>query len=139
MLSGNSYLGVKTDLWSAGIVLYIMLVGNLPFDDQELNTLYQHIKIGTFYIPSNLSLESIDFLKKILQVNPDKRITIEEIKKHSWFNNENNILYKGIDLTVETFPYNEKLIEYVITKYYKNDRNITSNNFIIYNAQISCL
>ena len=131
MLSGNSYLGVKTDLWSAGIVLYIMLVGNLPFDDQELNTLYQHIKIGTFYIPSNLSLESIDFLKKILQVNPDKRITIEEIKKHSWFNNENNILYKGIDLTVETFPYNEKLIEYVITKYYKNDRNITSNNFII--------
>ena len=130
MLSGNSYLGVKTDLWSAGIVLYIMLVGNLPFDDQELNTLYEHIKIGTFYIPSNLSLESIDFLKKILQVNPDKRIYIEEIKKHVWFNIENNIMYKGIDLTVETFPYNEKLIDYVITKFYKDDKSITSDNFI---------
>ena len=130
MLSGNSYQGVTTDLWSAGIVLYSMLVGTLPFDDQELNSLYEHIKIGTFYIPSSLSLECIGFLKQILQVNPNKRISIEEIKKHSWFNIENNIMYKGIDLTAETFPYNEKLIEYVIKKFYKGNVEINKNNFI---------
>ena len=130
MISGNSYLGVTTDLWSAGIVLYSMLVGTLPFADQELDTLYQHIKLGTFYIPSNLSLESIDFLKKILQVDPDKRITIEKIKEHKWFNLEKNIMYKGIDLTVETFPYNETIIDYIINKFYKNEPEITKENFV---------
>jgi 5'-AMP-activated protein kinase catalytic alpha subunit len=130
MLSGNPYNGITTDIWSSGIVLYSMLVGSLPFDDQELNNLYEQIKIGTFYIPSTLSLEAIDFLKKILRVEPNKRINISQIKKHPWFNIEKNILYKGIDLTVETFPYDEKLIEFVINKYYENDNEINKPNFI---------
>ena len=130
MLSGIPYNGITTDIWSSGIVLYSMLVGSLPFDDQELNNLYEQIKIGTFYIPSTLSLEAIDFLKKILRVEPNKRINISQIKKHPWFNIEKNILYKGIDLTVETFPYDEKLIEFVINKYYENDNEINKPNFI---------
>ena len=82
MLSGNPYNGIETDLWSSGIVLYSMLVGTLPFDDHELHSLYEQIKIGTFYIPSTLSLEAIDFLKQILQVTPKKRINLEQIKQH---------------------------------------------------------
>ena len=130
MLSGNPYNGITTDIWSSGIVLYSMLVGTLPFDDQELNALYEQIKIGTFYIPSTLSLEAIDFLKKILRVEPEKRLNISEIKEHIWFNLENNIMYKGIDLTVETFPYDEDLIEYVISKFYYDDNDINKDNFI---------
>ena len=130
MLSGNPYNGITTDIWSCGIVLYSMLVGTLPFDDQELNTLYEQIKIGTFYIPSTLSLEAIDFLKKILRVDPNKRINLLQIKEHPWFNIEKNKLYKGIDLTVETFPYNENLIEYVIKKFYEDDNDINKHNFI---------
>ena len=130
MLSGHPYNGITTDIWSSGIVLYSMLVGTLPFDDQELNALYDQIKVGTFYIPSTLSLEAIDFLKKILQVEPNKRMNLFQIKEHPWFNIEKNKLYKGIDLTVETFPYNEELIEYVIKRYFEKDTDLNKNNFI---------
>ena len=130
MLSGSPYNGITTDIWSSGIVLYSMLVGTLPFDDQELNALYDQIKIGTFYIPSTLSLEAIDFLKKILRVDPTKRLNIEQIKKHPWFNIDKNIMYKGIDLTVETFPYDENLIDFVMNKYYKDDSDINKDNYI---------
>ena len=130
MIMGNSYRGVTTDLWSSGIVLYSMLVGELPFNDLDINILYKRIKLGTFNIPSNLSLESIDLLKKILQVNPDKRITIKEIKKHKWFNLENNVMYKGYDLTVEKFPCNDKIVDYVIKKFFNHDNEINKNKFI---------
>ena len=98
MLSGKPYCGLETDIWSAGIVLYSMLVGGLPFDDVELKNLYTQIKEGKFYIPSTLSLEAIDLLKKILRVEPYKRITIKEMKEHPWFNIEKNVMYKGVNL-----------------------------------------
>ena len=108
MLSGNPYSGITTDLWSAGIVLYSMLVGALPFDDQELHKLYEQIKLGKFYIPSTLSLEAIDLLKRILQVDPKKRITIQELKEHKWFNIETNPMYKGVNIFYEHLPCDTK-------------------------------
>ena len=125
MLSGKAYRGVTTDLWSAGIVLYSMLVGALPFDDQELHKLYEQIKVGKFYIPSTLSLEAIDLLKQILEVDPKKRINIEGVKNHKWFKLEENPLYKGINISVEHFPCDTKAASYVIKNYFKDDKNIS--------------
>ena len=130
MLSGHSYRGTTTDLWSAGIVLYSMLVGALPFDDQELNKLYEQIKIGKFYIPSTLSLEAIDLLKRILEVDPKKRINIEGVKNHAWFKLEENPMYKGINISKEHFPCDVKVVQYVLKNYFKEDKDISSNIFI---------
>ena len=130
MLSGMAYRGTTTDLWSAGIVLYSMLVGALPFDDQELNKLYEQIKIGKFYIPSTLSLEAIDLLKKILEVDPKKRITIEEIKNHKWFQMGENPMYKGINISIEHFPCDVKAATYVIKNYFKEDKDINISNIV---------
>ena len=127
MLSGESYSGNTTDLWSAGIILYSMLVGALPFDDQEINKLYEQIKIGKFYIPSTLSLEAIDLLKKILEVDPKKRINIEGVKNHSWFKLEENPMYKGINISIEHFPCDTKVVNYVIKNYFKDEEDITSS------------
>ena len=130
MLSGNPYSGITTDLWSAGIVLYSMLVGALPFDDQELHKLYEQIKLGKFYIPSTLSLEAIDLLKKILQVDPKKRISIQELKEHKWFNIENNPMYKGVNIFYEHLPCDTKVVQYVIKKYFNEDQDISLYSFI---------
>ena len=78
-----------------------MLVGSLPFDDQELYELYKQIKLGKFYLPSTLSLEAIDLLKRILNIDPAKRISIDEVKNHKWFKMDEYPLYKGINLKKE--------------------------------------
>ena len=130
MLSGKPYQGLKTDIWSGGIVLYSMLVGSLPFDDQELCILYEQIKKGKFYLPSTLSLEAIDLLKRILQVDPNKRIRIEEIKKHPWFNMEKNPIYKGINISKEKFPCNREVVQFILDNFFKNEKNINCDEII---------
>ena len=125
MLSGKPYIGISTDLWSSGIVLYSMLVGSLPFDEQELQKLYEQIKIGKFYLPSTLSLEAMDLLKKLLMVDPNKRIGLNEIKNHPWFKMEKNPIYKGINIYKDgEFPCNEKAVSYVIKQYFSKDKEI---------------
>ena len=128
MLSGKPYCGLETDIWSAGIVLYSMLVGGLPFDDVELKNLYTQIKEGKFYIPSTLSLEAIDLLKKILRIEPYKRITIKEMKEHPWFNLEKNVMYKGVNLFYEKMPCDMKVVQYIIKKFFSDD-NISLYNY----------
>ena len=125
MLSGKPYIGISTDLWSSGIVLYSMLVGSLPFDEQELHKLYEQIKVGKFYLPSTLSLEAMDLLKKLLIVDPNKRIGLNEIKNHPWFKMEKNPIYKGINIYKDgEFPCNEKAVSYVIKQYFSKDKEI---------------
>ena len=130
MLSGKPYYGDKTDIWSSGVVLYSMLVGSLPFDDQELYALYEQIKKGKFYLPSTLSLESIDLLKRLLQVDPDKRIGIKEIKKHPWFNMEKNPIYRGINISKEKFPCNIDVITFIYENYFKEEKEIDIDKIV---------
>lgn len=82
---GLQYTGSEIDIWSCGIILYAMLTGSLPFEDDTHHKLIEKITKGSFTMPSSLSPEARDLINKMLKVNPLERISIAEIKRHPWF------------------------------------------------------
>merc|ERR1711871_1313061 len=85
VISGNLYAGAEVDVWSCGVILYALLCGTLPFDDESIPNLFKKIKSGMYSLPSHLSQLSRDLILRMLVVSPNLRITIPEIRKHPWF------------------------------------------------------
>ncbi|QDZ19798.1 serine/threonine protein kinase [Chloropicon primus] len=85
VISGKLYAGTEVDVWSCGVILYALLCGSLPFDDENIPNLFRKIKNGLFNLPNHLSPHSRDLISKMLTVDPLKRITIPEIRQHLWF------------------------------------------------------
>ena len=86
MIRGVRYYGASVDIWAVGIIMYALICGFLPFEDKNTEKLYKKILSGVFETPIFLSKEAKDLLFKILNVDPKKRITIAEIRKHPWYN-----------------------------------------------------
>ena len=85
MVGGNKYNGFFIDVWATGIILFAMLCGYLPFEDDNNDVLFKQILDGKINYPSYLSEMSKDLLNKIIETNPEKRIKIEEIKRHPFY------------------------------------------------------
>ena len=85
VISGSLYAGPEVDVWSCGVILYALLCGSLPFDDESIPNLFKKIKSGMYSLPSHLSQLSRDLIPRMLVVDPMKRITIPEIRGHPWF------------------------------------------------------
>ena len=79
------YDGFKTDIWCCGIILYAMLCGFLPFEGDDNTILFRNILECDPEMPDWLSISSRELIKKILNPDPDERITLEEIKKHKFY------------------------------------------------------
>ena len=121
MLEGKSYDGTKIDIWSLGISLYTMVCGELPFvvdDENDIYILMDKIIKGNYNIPEFLSDECKDLIKNMLVTDPDKRITLEQIKNHKWVNkfNFNYMKSPGINIDEYFLPIDIYLIKDICGK-----------------------
>ena len=85
MVAGKKYNGFKIDIWSTGIILYAMLCGYLPFEDKDNDALFEKILECKLDFPKYISKIGKNLIEKILVTNPNKRITIKEIKEHPFY------------------------------------------------------
>lgn len=82
IVAGKNYHGAPSDIWSCGIILFALLTGHLPFDDENIRKLLLKVQNGKFIMPNELTWEAKDLISRMLQVNPNDRIPIEDILRH---------------------------------------------------------
>ncbi|KAH1262821.1 CBL-interacting serine/threonine-protein kinase 8 [Glycine soja] len=83
VLSHKGYNGAPADVWSCGVILYVLLAGYLPFDELDLTTLYTQ-----FSCPPSFPVGAKSLIHTMLDPNPERRITIEQIRNDEWFQKE---------------------------------------------------
>ncbi|KAJ2747681.1 Protein kinase [Coemansia sp. BCRC 34301] len=85
VINGKLYAGPEVDAWSCGVILYVMMCGRLPFDDDHIPALFKKITSGVFTMPGYLSQGARAVLSGLLQVDPLKRMTLAQCRQHAWF------------------------------------------------------
>ncbi|ORZ38998.1 kinase-like domain-containing protein, partial [Catenaria anguillulae PL171] len=86
MILGKKYEGPEVDMWSVGVILFALLCGHLPFDDENIKELYKKIAAGSFTCPSYLSPSAKHLIQRLITVDPRKRATLDEVLNHAWVN-----------------------------------------------------
>ena len=124
MVSGETYDGFMIDVWATGIILFAMLCGYLPFEDEkddendneesddseeesDNEVLFNKIMEGKLDYPDYLSVVAVDLMKRILVTDPKKRITIDGIKKHKFYLKGKKV-FKRYNKAMETNELSEK-------------------------------
>ncbi|XP_030281215.1 serine/threonine-protein kinase BRSK2 isoform X3 [Sparus aurata] len=85
VIRGEKYDGRKADVWSCGVILFALLVGALPFDDDNLRNLLEKVKLGVFHMPHFIPPDCQNLLRGMIEVDATKRLTLEQIQKHTWY------------------------------------------------------
>jgi len=112
MIAGKKYNGTNVDIWSCGVILFALICGYLPFEDPNTSNLYKKILSADFQTPNYVSDDAKDIFDKILNTDPEKRLTIDEIRQHPWFKLvpcDTN--FKGIKIGYDPVPIDNAILQ----------------------------
>ncbi|KAF1746762.1 hypothetical protein GCK72_023219 [Caenorhabditis remanei] len=126
VISGKLYAGPEVDVWSCGVILYALLCGTLPFDDEHVPSLFRKIKSGVFPTPEFLERPIVNLLHHMLCVDPMKRATIKDVIAHEWFQKDlPNYLFPPINESEASIVDIEAVRE-VTERYHVAEEEVTS-------------
>ncbi|PVV04321.1 hypothetical protein BB560_001183, partial [Smittium megazygosporum] len=98
VVSNGMYHGTRVDIWSCGVILFAMLAGYLPYDDDEnnpngenINMLYKYILSKKLEYPSSINPQARALLERMLVPDPTHRATLEEVRNHPWLSKYRSI------------------------------------------------
>uniref|UniRef100_A0A8C2CII8 Acetyl-CoA carboxylase kinase n=1 Tax=Cyprinus carpio TaxID=7962 RepID=A0A8C2CII8_CYPCA len=127
VISGRLYAGPEVDIWSCGVILYALLCGTLPFDDEHVPTLFKKIRGGVFYIPEYLNRSVASLLMLMLQVDPLKRATIKDIREHDWFKQDLPCYLFPEDPSYDATVVDEEAVHEVCEKFECTEAEVLSS------------
>ena len=111
MIAGKKYEGIKVDIWSSGVILFAMVCGYLPFEDQNTGELYKKIMAGEYKIPKFLSSGLKDLIAGVLNKDPNRRLGIDEIRSHPWYRQIKEEICPGILVGYNQIPVDDQILE----------------------------
>ncbi|XP_051895952.1 serine/threonine-protein kinase SIK3 homolog isoform X2 [Pristis pectinata] len=134
LFEGKEYDGPKVDIWSLGVVLYVLVCGALPFDGNTLQNLRARVLSGKFRIPFFMSTECEHLIRHMLVLDPSKRLSVEQICKHKWMkigdpDPEFDRLItesKQVKVEIKTEPLNEQVLMYMTELGLERERTLQS-------------
>ncbi|KAL0281085.1 UNVERIFIED_CONTAM: hypothetical protein PYX00_002182 [Menopon gallinae] len=115
LFEGKEYDGPKADIWSLGVVLYVLVCGALPFDGKTLHTLRYRVISGKFRIPYFMSEECENLIRHMLVVDPDKRLNIKSILSHRWMSCVKPVSDLDSRINKEGNTLNPMVLEHMLT------------------------
>ena len=118
VLKSGPYKGTLADIWSMGICLYIMVCGDFPFEGEEYQDLVKNIFFKSFEVKEYVSPLFKDLIYKILEKNPKKRLTIQQIKNHPWMHiiDFNFMKSPGVIINKDIIPVDVDVVKEIAGK-----------------------
>ncbi|OHT02728.1 CAMK family protein kinase [Tritrichomonas foetus] len=126
-LSGSSYDGRMSDLWSIGVILFAMVTGQLPWTKRNQAQLFNQIRHGEYTIPNYLSEDCQDLIRRLMTVDVNQRITVEEALNHPWIKQFGNLADECQDTQQNFQIVSLKKVDRFFEKTTWNDMSL--NNF----------